>query len=94
MISEEEVKKLANLARIELTDDEVARFSKDMGSILEYVDSVKNVKGEIGQETGAVKNILREDGNTREAGVYTEDIIKNAPKSQNNYFVVKKIIDR
>ncbi len=91
MISIEEVKKLAALARIKVSEEEALNFSKDMGNILSYVDSVKGVKGKEGKED-YLKNVLREDGNVRESGTYTEEILKNAPDTQNNYFVVRKII--
>ena len=94
MISEEEVKKLASLARIELTTKEVVQYAEDMGEILEFVKSVKGINNDAEKSQGLVKNVLRGDSNIRESGVYTEEVLNNAPKKQKNYFVVKKIIEK
>lgn len=40
-ISKEDVKKLADLARIEMNEDEMGELSKEMGSILDYVSQVQ-----------------------------------------------------
>ena len=46
MLTVEEVKKNALLARIELSDDEVARFQKDLSAVLDFVDELKQVNTE------------------------------------------------
>jgi aspartyl-tRNA(Asn)/glutamyl-tRNA(Gln) amidotransferase subunit C len=61
MISLEEVKKLAMLARIELTPKEEKELQKDLGAILDYVSKLKEVPT---KETGTFKtlaNVFRED---------------------------------
>ena len=64
MISTEEVKHVAKLARLELTDEEVNKYSQQLGSILEYVEQMNEV-----DTTGIepmphaipVYNVMRED---------------------------------
>ena len=46
MISTEEVKNLANLARLELSDEETEKFKTDISSVLDYVDSINAVEVE------------------------------------------------
>jgi len=93
MISNDEVKRLASLARIELTEKETETFAKDMGAILTYVDAVKAVSGAEIEDKGInLKNVLRDDV-VREDKSYTEAILKNAPNKSGEYIAVKKIIE-
>jgi aspartyl-tRNA(Asn)/glutamyl-tRNA(Gln) amidotransferase subunit C len=93
MLTKEEVKKIAVLARIELTEIEVEKFQKDLSAVLEYVDELKlvNVDGleEVSQVTGLV-NVQRQDiavdhGNR-------EEIFSQAPEMKDGYFKVKAIL--
>jgi aspartyl-tRNA(Asn)/glutamyl-tRNA(Gln) amidotransferase subunit C len=64
MLSEEQVRHVANLARIELTDKEVKKFSGQLSSVLEYMDILKEVDTSGVEETSQVtglKNVLGKD---------------------------------
>ncbi|HEY9586289.1 MAG TPA: Asp-tRNA(Asn)/Glu-tRNA(Gln) amidotransferase subunit GatC [Candidatus Paceibacterota bacterium] len=95
MISPENLKKLAVLARIELASDEISRFAKDMNLILSYVGAVKAVYQERNKDesVGLVKNILREDRALRGPATYTKEVLGNAPHTSGDYIAVKKIIE-
>ncbi len=94
MITEETVKHLAELARIELKPEEVTSLQKDLVKILDYVEELKAVKTdglpEVSQVTG-LKNIARSD----EAGAADADlpgkILEAAPASENGFVKVKAI---
>ncbi|MDD3006913.1 MAG: Asp-tRNA(Asn)/Glu-tRNA(Gln) amidotransferase subunit GatC [Candidatus Pacebacteria bacterium] len=93
-VSEEEVKHIAELARIELTSEEVNKFAKEISDVLGYVEQLKEVDTEgiepISQVTGKV-NVLREDM-AEDADEETKDIMaKNYPDSQDGYIKVKQI---
>jgi len=92
MVTIEEIKNLANLARIELPESELESLSKEMGSILDYVSQIQNSAGDIKRVVPELHNIMREDVVTNTPGQYTEDILKNAPKKEKDYLVVKKIL--
>lgn len=92
----EDITHLADLARIELTEGEVERFSKEFDDILGYVDRVKGLAegGALEPAVGAVFNVLRKDENPHESGLYTEDLLNAAPAKEGKYVRVKKIIDQ
>lgn len=97
MISREEVIKLANLSRLKLTEDEITRMQKDMGNILAYVDKLKEAKDvDHGPVMSINKNVLRDDKNPHDGGLYTEKLISLAPKHEKNkdglFLKVKKIL--
>ncbi len=93
-ITENEVKHLAQLARIELKPEEITSLQKDLSRILEYVDALKEVDTaglpDISQVTG-LKNIIRDD----KVAVVDEDIrnriIDAMPESEKGYLKVKAI---
>ena len=93
MLTKEEVKKIAQLARIELTETEVEKFQKELSAVLNYVEELKsvNVDGleEVAQVTGLV-NVQREDkaidyGNR-------EEIMSQAPEIKDGYYKLKAIL--
>ena len=64
MLSEEEVKHVAKLARIKLKDSEVKQFSGQLSDVLGYMDILKEVNTEGVEETSQVtglKNVLGAD---------------------------------
>ncbi|MBX4189375.1 Asp-tRNA(Asn)/Glu-tRNA(Gln) amidotransferase subunit GatC [Candidatus Parcubacteria bacterium] len=92
-----EVLKLAKLARIEISAEEAESLSHEFDAILNYVSEVKAVatspnpllakeraKGEV--------NIMREDANPHESGIYTERLLNQAPQRDGSYIKVKKIL--
>lgn len=89
----EEVKKLAELARIKLTDEEKKRFSEELSSILSYVSEVNDIVGNtVEKKEGALFNVMREDINPHESGLYTEALLSLAPKRKGQFFEVKKTL--
>ena len=93
----DEVKHLANLARIELTDKELTDFTKEMSDILSYVSKVQALVSDQGEESepalGARFNVFRKDEVTNEADKYTEVLLAEMPQKQGRYLEVKKILD-
>ncbi len=93
MLSIEEVKKVAQLARIELSDQEVEKFQKDLSSVLDYVEELKQVDTEgleiVSSVTG-LENVQREDKAVMIE--YQEKIMSNAPERKDKYYKVKSIL--
>lgn len=94
MISKEEIKKLAGLARIEVKEDEIESLRGEMDAILDYVGQVKSVAGDSKEETeiGTLRNVMREDENPAEAGTYSKELIAEFPNKEGDYLKVKKIL--
>ncbi len=92
MITADEIKKLAHLARIEVTEEEVAQYAQDLESILGYVDQINNV--DVSSVDGAPLQInnFRLDENPHESGQYIESLLADAPASQDGFYKVPKIL--
>lgn len=93
MISKDEVLKLAQLSRISITDEEAESLRKDMEGILSYIGQLEEVKVDSFESKAEdLRNVMREDKDSHEAGVYTEIIMKEAPKKKGDFVEVKKIL--
>lgn len=93
MLTQEEVKKIATLARIALSDAEVEKFQKDLSAVLDYVAELNqvNVDGvvEVSQVTGLV-NVQRSD--IAVASLHRDAILAQAPETKDGFFKVKAIL--
>ncbi len=94
-IDKETVEKVAHLARLELTEDEKVQMIGDMSKILGFMDKLNEIDTS-GVEplvymTDAV-NVMREDVVKQE--ISHEEALKNAPKHDDNYFLVAKVIEK
>ncbi len=95
-ISAEQVKHIAELARIELTDQEKEKFSKELSSILDYVGQLNEVDAKnieaIKQITG-LENVARNDEPRIRNQELRKKILKQAPDRKGDYFKVPKILE-
>lgn len=89
----EDIIALADLARIELSDAEIERFSKEFDDILEYVSEIKGLAGtSVELAVGKLFNVFREDVDPLPAGAYTEALLEAAPVRDGRYLKVKKVL--
>ena len=89
-----DVRDVARLARIELTDEEATTFQSQLGRVLEYVEQLKTLDVSNVEPTAhanPVFNVLRED--VSRPGLTREAALANAPHSANNLVVVTKVIE-
>jgi aspartyl-tRNA(Asn)/glutamyl-tRNA(Gln) amidotransferase subunit C len=94
-MTKEEVKHLAKLARIELSEIELENFTKEMSAILTYVSSIKEMVGDEVISTPTVGdrfNVFRQDVVTNESNSTTKEILAEMPETEGRYLVVKKIL--
>lgn len=96
MIDLKEIDKLAELSRVEMTSEEKKEVQKDLESILGYVSEIQEVAtdlvGSPEERLSVLHNAMREDNDVNETGIYTDKIIKSAPKKKKGYIKVKKIL--
>lgn len=89
-----QVQNLAKLARIELTEQEQEALLKDMSNILTFVGQLQEVTlpGGLTPTVGVPHNVMRDDNNPHESGIYTDAILNNAPATKDGYIRVKNIL--
>ena len=89
-----DVRYVAQLARLNLSEDEIAMFQSQLGSVLEYVEKLRrvDVSGvEATAHANAVFNVFRTD-EPRDC-FDTQTALSNAPRSANSLFIVTKVVD-
>tara|TARA_Y100001968_G_scaffold124884_1_gene113856 strand:+ start:734 stop:1021 length:288 start_codon:yes stop_codon:yes gene_type:complete len=92
-ISSSDVRKVAKLARLELTEDQIEIYTSQLEDILSYVDQLQEIDTQdIPPTTRAVEvvNSMRED--IVEDNSTREDILKQAPHREGDFFRVPKIL--
>lgn len=95
MLSVEEIKHIAKLARLGLAEDEIVKFQKDLSSILDYIEKLKEVDisgVEPMSHSVLVENIVRKDVAATKAK--REKILSQMPEVKDDYLKVKSILER
>lgn len=92
MITKEDIKNLANLSRLDISEEEAVGLVPQIDSILEYVSQIESFNTEESSEVPVLRNVMREDKITNSSGEYTEDLLSNAPGRDGKYLKVKKIL--
>jgi aspartyl-tRNA(Asn)/glutamyl-tRNA(Gln) amidotransferase subunit C len=97
-ITEKEVRYVAELAKLALTDDEIAHFRVDLDGILQHMDQLNSV------DTSGVEPMAQVLFETGETATLRPDIpheplgnqaaLANAPQSGAGYFKVPRVIER
>ena len=93
-IDKNQVKKVAKLSRISLEDNKIDSLSKDLDSILTFVEKlneldtkeIKTLKS-IADKTLEARNDIVDDGKIK------NDILKNSPEKNEDFFIVPKVIE-
>lgn len=94
MISADEVRKLAQLAHLSLSDDEVNALTRELGSILDYVkqlDALDVAEVEPMSHVHGVTNVMRED--EVQPSLDVKDMLGNAPDSSGRFLRTPIIIE-
>jgi aspartyl-tRNA(Asn)/glutamyl-tRNA(Gln) amidotransferase subunit C len=92
-ISKDQVKYVANLARLAITEDEAEKFTKQLDAIITFAEQLNELDTENVEPTSHVleiKNVLRED--ISKEGLPREEVLKNAPEEQDGQFKVPAIL--
>ena len=95
LIDSKITKRIANLAKLELTDQEIEEYSKDLSNILSWMDTLKKVDVTgIEPVTSVNDNKLfeREDAEFKDLSE-KKQILLNAPDKNEDYFKVPKVIE-
>ncbi len=96
MITVKEIENLADLARIKLDDAEKKDLTKEIDSILTYIDQIKKATVDIDHTPtiGQVHNVFRDDVVKSIPKEDRELILNEAPDREGDFIAVKKIIEQ
>ncbi len=95
-ISPEEVRSIARLSRLALTDEEVEQATKDLSGILGHfsaIGSIDTTDVPPADDASGLKNITREDVATPNALCSAADLLERAPKINKQYVQVPGVFE-
>ena len=88
------VRRIAHLARIAVAEDEVEHLKDELNAMLAFVEQLEevNVDG-VEPMTSVTPMTMKKRVDEVTDGGIAEDIVKNAPATEDNYFIVPKVIE-
>lgn len=93
-LTDKDIDKLSNLARIRLGEEEKAQIKEKLNQILGWVEQLKEVNTDnVSAMAGVGNQILRMRDDKVTDGNIKDDILINAPNSAYDCFVVPKVIE-
>ena len=93
-IDKSQVKKVAKLSRISLDDSKLESLSKDLVSILNFVEQLNKLDtNEIKPLTSIIDKSLDTRDDTVNDGQIKDQILKNSPEKNEDFFIVPKVVD-
>ncbi len=94
MLTNNETLKIAQLARLKLTEAELENITNELNQYLNWIDKLQNVNTKnIIPQASVVKHELPQRKDLITEKPITEKILKNAPDTKNNLFTVPKTIE-
>ena len=94
MLSKEEVKHVARLARIKLTEEELREMQEELVKILDYIEKLKELDVENLEPTThsvLLKNVFREDKPEEKSKEEGEKLIELAPQKERRFIKIKSV---
>lgn len=93
-VDEATVRRIARLARISVGDQEAASLVSELSSILTWVEQLGEVETEgVEPMTSVVEAQIKMRDDVVDDGGYPDRILANAPRSEDGYFVVPKVVE-
>lgn len=92
-INKDQVKYVAKLARIDLDEANLDKFTKQMDQILQFMETLKELDTTDTAPSNhalSIKNVFRKDEN--KPSLANDNVLQNAPAKENEHFKVPKII--
>jgi aspartyl-tRNA(Asn)/glutamyl-tRNA(Gln) amidotransferase subunit C len=88
------VRRIAHLARIAVSDAEVPHLQGELNAMLAFVEQLSEVNVEgVEPMTSVTPMEMKKRADVVTDGEIADDILKNAPATEDNYFLVPKVVE-
>jgi aspartyl-tRNA(Asn)/glutamyl-tRNA(Gln) amidotransferase subunit C len=88
------VKRVARLARIKVNEKDIPTLANELNVILNFVEQLNEVNVEsIEPLTSVVDMAMKKRADIVDDGYYVKDITRNAPRSEDDFFMVPKVVE-
>jgi aspartyl/glutamyl-tRNA(Asn/Gln) amidotransferase C subunit len=93
-MSKVDIGALAKLARLDIGAKEQASLQKEIPDILKFVEAIQGADISGVEEVATLHNVMREDSDPHEGGIYTEALLSQAPVREGDRVAVKQVVSR
>ncbi len=88
------VRRIAHLARIAVRDDEVPHLAGELNTILAFVEQLQEVDVEgVEPMTSVMPMVMKKRPDVVNDGDIADDVVANAPATENHFFLVPKVVE-
>jgi aspartyl-tRNA(Asn)/glutamyl-tRNA(Gln) amidotransferase subunit C len=88
------VRRIAHLARIGVKESEVSHLQGELNAMLDFVEQLKEVDVEgVEPMTSVTPMEMKKRADVVDDGGIADDIVKNAPETQDHFFLVPKVVE-
>ncbi len=91
---EVDVQALATLSRLAVSNSEIEKLKGELPEILDFIDIIQKADVSAIDRNPPLRNVMREDSEPHESGMYTERLLREAPAVKGNRLVVKQVVTR
>jgi len=93
-IDKDTVVRIARLSRIAMEEDALQPMAEELNGILAWVEQLGEVDTEgVEPMTGAIAATLPQREDRPEAGTRTDELLANAPETDDDFFIVPKVVE-
>lgn len=95
-LSDKDIKHIADLARLELSAEELEKYGKQLSDVLNYIDQLEEVDVTDTEPTAQVtglENVLREDEKDDWDEAEKKEALEQAPNLEDNQYKVKRVLE-
>lgn len=93
-VDKDTVRHVAHLARIKVTEADVAKLEGELNSILNWIEQLSEINTDgVAPMTSAVEIAMKKRVDEITDGNIADEVIKNAPLSEDHYFMVPKVVE-
>lgn len=90
--NEIDIRALAQLARLDVSDEELMKLEEQLPAILGFVGSIQEVAEGGARQVSEHRNIMRDDVNPHESGAHSQELLSAAPRREGDYVKVPQVI--
>jgi aspartyl-tRNA(Asn)/glutamyl-tRNA(Gln) amidotransferase subunit C len=88
------VRRIAHLARIGVQESEIPHLQDELNAMLAFVEQLKEVDVEgVEPMTSVTPMAMKKRADVVNDGEIADDIVKNAPETQDHFFLVPKVVE-
>lgn len=94
-LSKSQIQHISDLAQLNLSNEETAKFQKQLSSILEYIELLNEVDTsnvEPTAQTTGLKNVAKKDSPCGKSPLTQEEVLSNAAEKQDGYIKTKAVL--